>query len=109
MEIKRKCNTLRLTMVTPVQQNSFLRLRKALKKQVSQTGKRVISVLYDNKTQMRNEDRDYGDLPRSKKQLIDLPRSSLMDSEVLDILAYNEELNNDATLWHILIFQTTFG
>ena len=79
------------------------------KKQVSQTGKRVISVLYDNKTQMRNEDKDYGDLPRSKKQLIDLPRSSLMDSEVLDILAYNEELNNDATLWHILIFHTTFG
>ena len=49
---------------------------------------------------MRNEDRDYGDLPRSKKQLIDLPRSSLMDNEVLDILAYKEELNNDATLWH---------
>ena len=70
------------------------------KKRVSQTGKRVISVLYDNKTQMRNEDKDYGDLPRSEKQLIDLPRSSLMDNEVLDILAYKEELNNDATLWH---------
>ena len=70
------------------------------KKQVSQTGKRVISVLYDNKTQMQNEDRDYSDLPRSKKQLIDLPRSSLMNNEVRDILAYNKELNNDATLWH---------
>ena len=49
---------------------------------------------------MRNEDSDYGDLPRSKKQLIDLSRSSLMDNEVGDILAYNEELNNDAIVWH---------
>ena len=47
---------------------------------------------------MQNEDRDYRDLPRSKKQLIDLPRSFLMDNEVCDILAYNKELNNDATL-----------
>ena len=39
-------------------------------------------------TQMRNENSDYGDLPRSKKQLIDLSRSSLMDNEVGDILAH---------------------
>ena len=49
---------------------------------------------------MQNEDSDYGDLPRSKKQLIDLPRSSFMDNEVGDILDYNKELNNDAILWH---------
>ena len=45
---------------------------------------------------MQNEDSDYVDLPRSKKRLIDLSRSSLIDNEVGDILAYNEELNNDA-------------
>ena len=49
---------------------------------------------------MRNEDSDFGDLPRLKKQLIDLPRSSFMDNEVGDILDYNKELNNDAILWH---------
>ena len=56
--------------------------------------------MYDKVTQMRNEDSDYGNLPRSKKQLIDLSRSSLIDSEVGDILAYNEELNNGAIVWH---------
>ena len=55
---------------------------------------------YDNVTQMQNEDSDYCDLPRSKKQLIDLSRSSLMDNDVGDIIAYNEELNNDAIVWH---------
>ena len=49
---------------------------------------------------MRKEDSDYGNLPRSKKYLIYLLRSSLMDNEVGDILAYNKELNNDAILWH---------
>ena len=71
MEIKRRYNTL----------------------QKVQKGKRVISVLYNNVTQM-------GDLPRSNKQLIDFSRSSLMDNEVGDILAYNKKLNNDAILWH---------
>ena len=51
-------------------------------------------------SQIRNEDSDYGDLPRSKKQLIDLPRSSFVDNEVGDILDYNKELNIDAILWH---------
>ena len=51
-------------------------------------------------SQIRNEDSDYGDLPRSKKQLTDLPRSSFMDNEVGDILDYNKELNIDAILWH---------
>ena len=51
-------------------------------------------------SQIRNEDSDYGDLPQSKKQLIDLPRSSFMDNEVGDILDYNKELNIDAILWH---------
>ena len=69
---------------------------KTFKAKSQSKGKRVISVLYNNVTQMQNEDTDYGDLPRSKKQLIDLSRSSLLDNEVGDILAYNEELNNDA-------------
>ena len=51
-------------------------------------------------TQMRNEDKDYGDLPRSKKELIDLSKFFLMDNEVGDILAYNEKLNNDPIIWH---------
>ena len=51
----------------------------------------MISRLYDNITQMRNEDIDYGDLPRSKKQLIHLSRSSSMDNEVGNILDYIEE------------------
>ena len=33
---------------------------------------------------------------KKKKQLVDLSRSSLMDNEVGNILAYIEELNNDA-------------
>ena len=45
-------------------------------------------VLCDTMTQMQNEDSDYGDLPRSRKQLKDLPRSSLMENEACDILAY---------------------
>ena len=56
--------------------------------------------MHDNVTQMRDEDSDYGDLPRGKKQLIDLPCSSLMDNEAGDILAYIEEPNNDAIVWH---------
>ena len=48
---------------------------------------------------MQNKDCDYGNLPRSKKQLIDLSRSSLMDTQV-DILTYNKELNIDSIVWH---------
>ena len=55
------------------------------KKKLSLKGKRVIIVLYDNVTQMRNKDSNYGDLPRSKKQLIDLSRSSFMDNAVGDV------------------------
>ena len=37
-----------------------------------------------------------GTFQDKKKQLVDLSRSSLMDNEVGNILAYIEELNNDA-------------
>ena len=88
-------------MVILVQKNRFMQSTlQNFKKQVTQKSERVISVLYDNVTQIRNKDSDYGDLPRSKKQLIDHLRSSLMDNEVGDILAYNKELNNDAIVWH---------
>ena len=60
----------------------------------------MISVLYNSVAETENEDSDYADLPGSKKQLIDLSHSLLMDIEVGDILAYNEELNNDAIVWH---------
>ena len=69
------------------------------KKQLSQRGKGVTSVLYDYVSQMQNKDSDYGNLPRSKKQLIDLSRSSLMDTQV-DVLTYNKELNIDSIVWH---------
>ena len=69
------------------------------KKKLSQRGKRVISVLQDYVSQMQNKNSDYGKLPRSKKQLIDLSRSSLMDTEVGDILSCNKELNVDSIIW----------
>ena len=37
-----------------------------------------------------------GTFQDKKKQLVDLSRSSSMDNEVGNILAYIEELNNDA-------------
>ena len=55
--------------------------------------------MYDYVSKMQNKDSDYGNLPRSKKQLIDLSRSSLMDTQV-DILTYNKELNIDSIVWH---------
>ena len=70
------------------------------KKKLSQRGKRVISVLQDYVSQMQNKNSDYGKLPRSKKQLIDLSRSSLMDTEVDDVLTYSKELNIDSIVWH---------
>lgn len=45
----------------------------------------MISVLYEYVTQMRNEDSNYGDLPRSKKKLIDLSPYFLKGNEVGDI------------------------
>ena len=47
------------------------------KKQVPGKGKRAVSTVYDNAAQSQNEDNDYGDLPRSKEELIDLSRSLL--------------------------------
>ena len=69
------------------------------KEKLSQRGKRVISVLQDYVSQMQNKNSDYGKLLRSKKQLIDLSRSSLMDTEVGDILSCNKELNIDSIIW----------
>ena len=59
----------------------FFPLKKStldmFKKQVSGKGKRAVSTVYDNAAQSQNEDNDYGDLPRSKEELIDLSRSLL--------------------------------
>ena len=82
----------------------FFLLKKStlykFKKQVSGKGKRVVSIVYDNAAQSGNEDNDCGDLPRSKKQLIDLSGSPFADNEVGDILAYSEELGDNFILWH---------
>ena len=58
------------------------------------------SVSYDKLCQSFEEDYDYWDQPRSKKQLIDLCRSQHADNEVGDILGYNEELGDDSILWY---------
>ena len=66
---------------TPVFPLKKSRLDK-FKKQVSGKGKRAVSIVYDNAAQSGSEGNDYEDLPRSKKQLIDLSRSPLADNEV---------------------------
>ena len=63
-------------------------------------GKRKIGNLYDAETNADNDHKDYGDFPRSKKQLLDLSRSQLADNELGDILAYNEELERNRIIWH---------
>ena len=82
----------------------FFPLKKStldkFKKQVSGKGKRAVSIAYDNAAQSVNEDNDYGDLPRSKKHLIDLSCSPFADNEVGDILAFNEELRDNSISWH---------
>ena len=69
----------------------FFPLKKStlgkFKKQVSGKGKRAVSIVYDNAAQSGNGDNDYGDLPRSQKQLNDLSRSPFSDNEVGDNLA----------------------
>ena len=60
-------------------------------KTVSRKVKRAVSIIYDNAAQSGNKDNNYGDLSRSKKQLIDLSRSPFAENEVGDILAHNEE------------------
>ena len=67
---------------------------------LSSSRKRSVSVLYDKFCQGFEENYDYGDQPRSKKQLIDLCRSQHAYSEVGDILGYNEELGDDSILWY---------
>ena len=83
----------------------FIPLKKStlykFKKQVSGKDKRAVSIVYDHAAQSGNEDNDYGDLPRSKKQLIDLSRSPFVDNEVGDksILWHHSGIPED--LWVI--------
>ena len=65
---------------------------------LSSSSKRSVSVLYDKFCQGFEEDYDYGDQPRSKKQLIDLCQSQHADNEVGDILGYNEKLGDYSIL-----------
>lgn len=67
---------------------------------LSSCSKRSVSVLYDRFCQGFEEDYDYGDQPRSKKQLADLCWSQHADNEVGDILGYNEEFGDDSILWY---------
>ena len=57
-------------------EKSFFPLKKStldrFRRQVYQKGKRKINNLYGAETNANNDDKDYGDFPRSKKQLIDL-------------------------------------
>ena len=63
------------------------------------SSKRSISVLYKIHQDI-GEDGDFGDRPRSKKQLLDLCRTQFADNEVEDILAYNEELRDGSIIWY---------
>ena len=85
-------------------EKSFFPLKKStlnrFRSQVYQKGKRKIGNLYDAEMNANNDYKDYGNFPRSKKQLIDLSRSQLADNEVGDILAYNEELGSNGIIWH---------
>ena len=62
------------------------------------SSKRSISALYDKIHQYIGDDCDFGDRPRSKKQLIDLCRTQYADNEVGDFLAYNEELRDGSII-----------
>ena len=62
------------------------------------SSKRSISALYDKIPQYIGDDCDFGDRPRSKKQLIDLCRTQYADNEVGDFLAYNEKLRDGSTI-----------
>ena len=56
------------------------------KQEVSNRGKKqTIRDVYD--TAVAERDSDYGHMPRSKKQLKDLSRSSLANNDVADLLA----------------------
>ena len=57
------------------------------------------SILYDNSHQNGSDNRNFWDLPRSKKQLIDLQQLPSAENEVGNILAYNEELGENPILW----------
>ena len=57
----------------PLKKSTFNRFRS----QVYRKGKRKIGNLYDPEMNANNDDKGYGDFPRSKKQLIDLSRSQL--------------------------------
>ena len=67
--------------------------------EIGARGKRSISLVYDDAHKNQSGESDYGDLPGSKKQLIDIARPKLPDNEVGDILVYNEELGDDEVPW----------
>ena len=60
--------------------------------------------MYDNSNQNGSDNRDFGDLSRSKKQLTDLQQLPSAENEVGDILTYNEELpilkKKNPILWY---------
>ena len=56
--------------------------------------------MYDKIFQDIGDDGDFGDRPRSKKQLTDLCRTQCADNEVGDILAHNEEIRDISIIWY---------
>ena len=83
-------------------EKSFFPLKKSTLDRFKnyQKGKCKIGNLYDAEMNANNDDKAYGDFPRSKKQLIDLSRSQLADKEAGDISACNEELGGSGIIWH---------
>ena len=73
--------------------------------------------MYDNSHQNGSDNRDFGDLLRSKKQLIDLQQLPSAENEVGDIVAYNEELGENpwyhgdipSNLWVCILNKIVFN
>ena len=86
---------------TPAQTNSILQLRKVLRrilgnKSVKKVNERLLVFCMTIWDKYETKIVLYGNLPKSKKHLIDLLRHSLM------IIVYNKQLHNNAILWHHL-------
>ena len=71
-----------------------------IKEEVRNRGKRCIGLVYDEVHKKAKDDADYGDLPQSKKQLVDLTSPKLPDNEVGDLLAYNQEMGEEDLVWY---------
>ena len=93
-------------------ENSFYPIKRStiqdLKNGMTGSKKRQAGSLYASRMEGQMEDfpRDFGDMPRSKKQINDLGRSNMnlaknaLGNEVELLLAYNEEQGDKGIVWY---------